>query len=50
MSQEPLENTQPVELHQADTPEDTPTPTQDDFTTDIWASLPEEKTTDGDGQ
>jgi len=25
MSQEPLETTQPIELHQADTPEDFPT-------------------------
>ena len=29
MSQEPLEATQPIELHEADTAED--------FTTDIWA-------------
>lgn len=27
MSQEPLETTQPIELHQADTPEETPTDT-----------------------
>lgn len=43
---EPLENTQPVELHQADTPE--PTPAQEDFDTDIWAGLPEAKTPEGD--
>lgn len=43
---EPLENTEPITLHQADTPE--PTPTEDDFTTDIWAGLPEAKTAEGD--
>jgi hypothetical protein len=41
MSQEPLEATPPIELHEADSPED--------FTKDIWADTEDDAVTAADG-
>jgi len=47
MSQEPLETTEPVVLHEADTPEETP----DEINgTDIWSAVADETTAGGTGE